>query len=69
MWTASSVGKKFWVIDYNPLYHVFNIARNGLLVGRIPLQSWEVVLLMTVIGWGLAFRLLVRYRSRIAYWL
>lgn len=69
MWTASSVGKKVWVIDYNPLYHVFNIARNGLLGGKIPLQSWSVVLLMTVIGWVVAFRMLVRYRSRIAYWL
>lgn len=69
MWTASSVGKKIWVIEYNPLYHVFNIARNGLLGGRLPIQSWGIVLLMTVVGWVLAFRMLVRYRSRIAYWL
>ena len=69
MWTASSVGKKIWVINYNPLYHVFNIARNGLLGGRLPIQSWGIVLLMTVVGWVLAFRMLVRYRSRIAYWL
>ena len=69
MWTPSSIKNKIWVIEYNPLYHVFNIARNGLLGGAVPWQSWGVVLLMTMLGWGLAFRFLVRYRSRIAYWL
>lgn len=69
MWTASSIKNKIWIIQSNPLFHVFNIARNGLLGGAIPWHSWGVVLLMTVLGWGLAFRMLVRYRARIAYWL
>lgn len=69
MWTASSIKNKVWMIEYNPLFHVFNIARNGLLGGEVPIRSWGVVLLMTVLGWGLAFRLLIRYRARIAYWL
>ncbi len=69
MWMASSIQHQVWILEYNPLYHVFNIARNGLLGGDVPVRSWEIVLLMTVVGWYLAFRLLVRYRSRIAYWL
>ena len=69
MWTASSVGRKFWIINYNPLYHVFNITRNVLLGDQVPLVSWGVVLLMAVLGWAVTFRVLVRYRSRIAYWL
>lgn len=69
MWSESSIKNKIWVIECNPLYHVLNITRNGLFGGEIPLQSWGVVLLITMLGWGLAFRMLVRYRARIAYWL
>ena len=69
IWTVSSIRHMTWIVEYNPLFHVFNIARNTLLGGGIPLKSWGVVMLMTVLGWGLAFRLLVRFRSRIAYWL
>lgn len=69
MWTPSSITHKIWIIEYNPLYHFFSIARNSLLGGTIPVQSWGIVLGITVLGWGLAFQMLVRYRSRIAYWL
>lgn len=69
MWIPSNIKNKIWIVDCNPLYHLFNIARNGLLGGEIPWKSWVVVLLMTLLGWALAFRMLVRYRSRIAYWL
>lgn len=69
MWTSSSIQHKVWIIECNPLFHVFTIARNGVLGGEVPIHSWAIVLLMTVAGWGVAFRMLVRYRARIAYWL
>lgn len=69
MWTARSIQHKTWILDLNPLYHVLRIMRNTLLGGDLPAQSWEVVLVMTVLGWTLTLWLLVRYRRRISYWL
>jgi len=69
VWSPASIVHKVWIMEYNPLYHVFLIARNSLSGGSVPLRSWEVVLTMTLLGWFLAFHMLVRYRSRIPYWL
>lgn len=69
MWTSSSIQHKVWILECNPLYHVFTIARTSVMGGEVPMTSWAVVAFMTVVGWTMAFRLLVRYRARIAYWL
>jgi ABC-2 type transport system permease protein len=69
MWTSSSIQHNVWVVEFNPFYHVFTIARNAVLGGNVPITSWAIVLLMTLVGWAIAFHLLARYRARIAYWL
>lgn len=69
MWTPASLTHKVWIMEYNPLYHVLAIARNSLTGGAIPYLSYGVVFGMTLLGWILAFQFLVRYRSRIPYWL
>lgn len=69
MWSPSSIVHKVWIMEYNPLFHIFTIARNSLTGGPVPVRSWEAVIAMTVFGWAVAFLLMTRYRSRIAYWL
>jgi len=69
MWSPSSIVHKVWIMEFNPLFHILSIARNSLTGGPVPARSWMVVLVMTVMGWGVAFRMLARYRSRISYWL
>ena len=69
MWSPASIQNKLWIMEWNPLFHLMTIARNSLLGGPVSLVSWGVVAAMAALGWGVAFRMLVRYRSRIAYWL
>ena len=69
MWSPSNIVHRLWIMEYNPLFHVLAIARNSLSGGAVPVGSWLVVIGMTLVGWTLAFQLLVRYRGRIAYWL
>ena len=69
MWTARSIQHSAWILDLNPLYHVLEILRNTLLGGKLPVRSWVLVLLMTGLGWMLAFFLLSHFRRRISYWL
>lgn len=69
MWSPNNIVHKVWIMEFNPLYHILTIARGSLEGGPIPLHSWEVILAITGFGWSLAFVMLVRYRSRIPYWL
>jgi len=69
MWSPASIQNKVWIMEFNPLFHVMTVARNTLLGGSVSPVSWAVVAGMAILGGLVAFRMLVRYRSRIAYWL
>lgn len=55
-------------VDLNPLYHIIVLVRSPLL-GEVPAaESYVTVVLMTILGSLLAYRLFGRFRKRIAYW-
>ena len=55
-------------VETNPLYHMIDLVR-GPLLGRVPgITSYVVVLLITVGGWVLTYRVFAHFRKRIAYW-
>jgi ABC-type polysaccharide/polyol phosphate export permease len=59
---------KTLLVQFNMLYHYVAIVRDPLL-GRPPsVESWLVVGLATIVGWGIALFLFARFRRRIAYW-
>jgi ABC-type polysaccharide/polyol phosphate export permease len=55
--------------QYNILYHYVAIVRDPLLGQAPTLGSWLMVLLATVLGWGVMLFLYGRFRRRIPYWL
>lgn len=69
-WPPESLvgSRRLIFVETNPLYHMVDIVR-GPLLGRVPeITSYVVVLLITVGGWILTYRLFSRFRKRIAYW-
>ena len=56
------------IAEINPLYHFLDIVRTPLLGGDQQLYHWVIVLIITVVGWGIALLALRNYRSRVAYW-
>lgn len=69
MWPVSSLHGAEIVADVNPLYHLIELVRAPLL-GAFPRPlSWFYVLVMCVVGYGIAIALLGRARRRIVYWL
>jgi ABC-type polysaccharide/polyol phosphate export permease len=55
-------------VETNPLYHMVDIVR-GPLLGQVPERSsYVIVLLITVVGWALTYRVFRHFRKRIAYW-
>ncbi|WP_455900819.1 galactan export ABC transporter permease subunit Wzm/RfbD [Rhodococcus gordoniae] len=56
------------IAELNPLYHFLDIVRTPLLGGDQQLYHWVIVLIITVVGWGVALLAMRNYRSRVAYW-
>jgi lipopolysaccharide transport system permease protein len=52
----------------NPIYHFVEIMRAPLLGRPIAIESWMVVVAVTVFGWVFTFLLFSRFRKRVAYW-
>ncbi|WP_199746218.1 MULTISPECIES: ABC transporter permease [unclassified Amycolatopsis] len=60
-----------WALPYvygNPLFHFIQIVRAPLIGQAVSINSWYVVLGITVVGWGLALVAMRNYRSRVSYW-
>jgi ABC-type polysaccharide/polyol phosphate export permease len=69
-WSPAQLGRaRITLVDANLLYHYVEIVRDPLLGQPPSAESWLVVGLATVAGWGLAIFLFGRFRRRIAYWL
>ena len=69
MWKPELLGRRAYIADLNPFYHLLEIVRAPLL-GHVPsLLNYLAVLLITAINLGLAGLVFTRFRSRIAYWI
>jgi lipopolysaccharide transport system permease protein len=71
MWLPSALtGRLAFLLEIlNPFASFLAVIRDPLLGQTPPLASWAIVLAITVPGWGLAFAMFARFRSRITYWL
>ena len=67
-WTPSSLGRWQGLFELNPLFAAVDIIRAPIMGQPTAPYSWALMLGVTVIGWGLAFMLFSRFRSRIIYW-
>ncbi len=58
-----------FIVNFNPFYHMLNVIREPLL-GNLPnIESWIVIILMTIVGWSFSFFFFSKYYKRVAYWL
>lgn len=56
-------------VELNPLYSFIDVMRSPLL-GKTPaLWSYAVILLVTVIGWSVTYKLFSAMRRRIVFWI
>ncbi len=70
MWQTKSLPKDYmWLVDYNPLHHLFEIVRAPLLGQAVQPVSWVWAIGALAFAVILASVLHQRYRKHIAYWL
>ncbi|MFB2567026.1 ABC transporter permease [Rhizobium sp. IMFF44] len=69
MWSKDLLRERGWLADFNPIYHVIEIAR-APLVGKLPdLASWYWSGGLLIAGFLLAQVMMKRARGRVPYWL
>jgi ABC-type polysaccharide/polyol phosphate export permease len=57
------------LLDFNPMFHLVEVARAPLL-GSVPtLFNWGVSVAMAIFGWLIALWVFGRFRWRVAYWI
>jgi homopolymeric O-antigen transport system permease protein len=69
-WPADSLTgmRRIIYVGLNPFYHLMVIIRNPLMGLLPPLNSILAVMLITVVGWTVAYFAFSFFRKRIAYW-
>jgi ABC-type polysaccharide/polyol phosphate export permease len=55
--------------QYNILYHYVALIRDPLLGHSPTLRSWVMVVIATLLGWGVTIFVYGRFKRRIPYWL
>lgn len=70
MWQPKILPPRYqWVVDYNPLHHMFEIVRAPLLGQSVALESWLWSIGLLAFFALLAVFMHTRYKKRVAYWL
>jgi lipopolysaccharide transport system permease protein len=69
MYFPEQLGRRRFIVDYNPFTHMISLVREPLLGGAATLNDWLVVLAIAVFGWIGAFLFFARFRARVVFWL
>jgi ABC-type polysaccharide/polyol phosphate export permease len=71
MWVPQLLESKKYiaVLEFNPLFHLFQIVRNPLLGEPVTQESWAISIFLALVGLIFSQFLYLRYRNRIAFWL
>jgi len=58
-----------WLVSWNPFYHFLEIMRTPLMGGGVPVESWGIVITITLTGLLIGGVVLGKIRKRLVYWL
>lgn len=67
-WSPDQMTDRRFLIFANPFYHFIEVVRRPLLGGVPTLLNWEVVALVTIVGYITTLLFYRRFHGRIAYW-
>ncbi|SET37497.1 lipopolysaccharide transport system permease protein [Thorsellia anophelis DSM 18579] len=57
------------VLNLNPFYHLIELVRQPLIIGRIEIIHLILALSMLILGWILTLIIFSKYRAKISLWL
>ncbi|MEO1039955.1 MAG: ABC transporter permease [Pseudomonadota bacterium] len=68
LWVPGQFGRFGEIAYYNPLTHYLAIIRDPIVGNGVPLTSWFVVAVITVLGVALSLAVFAACRRRIVFW-
>lgn len=71
MWMPGLLSHRaaYYVLNWNPVFHIIEIVRAPLL-GNYPTSvNWLISILLAMSGWLFTLAIYSRYKTRIAYWI
>jgi lipopolysaccharide transport system permease protein len=69
IWKPQQLGVHAWVLPYNPFFALLEVVRAPLL-GYLPsAETWLMAAVYSLLLLGVTWRLLVRARGRVPFWL
>lgn len=68
-WRPESIRTHRFILDGNPFYHMLEVTRRPLLGEPVSLHSYQILLVMALVGWVLTFLLFSRTRRRVVHYL
>lgn len=69
LWMPQDLGSRAVIATYNPLTHFIEIVREPMIAGAPGSDHWQVVLIMTVVGWTAALMAFAYSRRRLVFWI
>jgi len=69
IWDPGLLPDKQFILLYNPFYHFGESIRAPLLGDSVPLETWLVLLSITLFGWMIIVPLFGAMRRQLVYWL
>jgi ABC-type polysaccharide/polyol phosphate export permease len=68
LWHAGMLGRNLWAVKINPYYYFLEIVRQPVFGASAGVQSWAIVLGITILGCAGTLLFFARFRTRVAYW-
>ena len=69
IWDPSLLPDRQFILLYNPFYHFVESIRGPILGKPVPIETWLILLCITMIGWCIIIPVAAKMKRKLVYWL
>ncbi|MDC1427933.1 ABC transporter permease [Rhodospirillaceae bacterium] len=69
IWSPSLLPERQFILLYNPFYHFVESIRGPILGTPVALESWYIIIGITILGWAITIPLAGKMQRKLVYWL
>ena len=69
IWDPSLLPDRQFILLYNPFYHFVESIRGPVLGNPVPIETWLILLCITVTGWCIIIPVAAKMKRKLVYWL
>ena len=69
IWDPSLLPDRQFILLYNPFYHFVECIRGPLLGTPVSIDTWLIIIAITIIGWGIVIPTAAKMQRKLVYWL